>query len=146
MPLSEMFNYVSTLRGMTKGRAQYTMQLEKYEVRYWRYGTGGVVLALEAVWVCCPLGPQLSPLPRKRPSPAQSGSRRSASLRSSGACASIRGSRCWAWQGFTQLNIAQSAVLDLPQPGLGSPPGWLQVVPSHIQEKIVSDAKVKAEA
>ncbi|KAI7838682.1 hypothetical protein COHA_007484 [Chlorella ohadii] len=32
VPLSEMFNYVSTLRGMTKGRAQYTMQLEKYEV------------------------------------------------------------------------------------------------------------------
>lgn len=27
MPLSEMFNYVSTLRGMTKGRAQYTMQV-----------------------------------------------------------------------------------------------------------------------
>jgi elongation factor G len=27
-----MFNYVSTLRGMSKGRAQYTMQLEKYEV------------------------------------------------------------------------------------------------------------------
>lgn len=24
--------YVSTLRGMTKGRAQYTMQLEKYDV------------------------------------------------------------------------------------------------------------------
>lgn len=32
VPLSEMFNYVSTLRGMTKGRAQYSMQLEKYEV------------------------------------------------------------------------------------------------------------------
>ena len=32
VPLSEMFQYVSTLRGMTKGRAQYTMQLEKYEV------------------------------------------------------------------------------------------------------------------
>lgn len=32
VPLSEMFNYVSTLRGMTKGRANYTMQLEKYEV------------------------------------------------------------------------------------------------------------------
>ncbi|PRW60325.1 elongation factor G- chloroplastic [Chlorella sorokiniana] len=32
VPLSEMFNYVSTLRGMSKGRAQYTMQLEKYEV------------------------------------------------------------------------------------------------------------------
>ena len=32
VPLSEMFNYVSTLRGMTKGRAQYTMQLEKYDV------------------------------------------------------------------------------------------------------------------
>jgi len=27
VPLSEMFNYVSTLRGMTKGRAQYTMQV-----------------------------------------------------------------------------------------------------------------------
>jgi elongation factor G len=32
VPLSEMFQYVSTLRGMTKGRAQYSMQLEKYEV------------------------------------------------------------------------------------------------------------------
>lgn len=32
VPLSEMFNYVSTLRGMTKGRAQYTMQLENYTV------------------------------------------------------------------------------------------------------------------
>ena len=32
VPLSEMFQYVSTLRGMTKGRAQYTMQLEKYDV------------------------------------------------------------------------------------------------------------------
>ena len=32
VPLSEMFNYVSTLRGMSKGRAQYTMQLEKYDV------------------------------------------------------------------------------------------------------------------
>lgn len=32
VPLSEMFNYVSQLRGMSKGRAQYTMQLEKYEV------------------------------------------------------------------------------------------------------------------
>lgn len=27
-----MFQYVSVLRGMTKGRAQYTMQLERYEV------------------------------------------------------------------------------------------------------------------
>jgi len=27
VPLSEMFQYVSTLRGMTKGRAQYTMQV-----------------------------------------------------------------------------------------------------------------------
>ena len=32
VPLAEMFNYVSTLRGMTKGRAQYSMQLERYEV------------------------------------------------------------------------------------------------------------------
>lgn len=32
VPLSEMFNYVSTLRGMSKGRAQYTMQLERYDV------------------------------------------------------------------------------------------------------------------
>ena len=32
VPLSEMFNYVSNLRGMTKGRAQYTMQLAKFEV------------------------------------------------------------------------------------------------------------------
>lgn len=27
-----MFQYVSVLRGMTKGRAQYSMQLERYEV------------------------------------------------------------------------------------------------------------------
>jgi elongation factor G len=32
VPLAEMFNYVSTLRGMTKGRANYTMVLEKYDV------------------------------------------------------------------------------------------------------------------
>lgn len=32
VPLAEMFNYVSTLRGMTKGRAQYSMTLERYEV------------------------------------------------------------------------------------------------------------------
>ena len=31
VPLSEMFQYVSTLRGMTKGRAQYSMALEKYD-------------------------------------------------------------------------------------------------------------------
>ena len=31
MPLSEMFQYVSTLRGMTKGRAQYSMSLERYD-------------------------------------------------------------------------------------------------------------------
>jgi translation elongation factor EF-G len=30
VPLSEMFQYVSTLRGMTKGRAQYTMQARLY--------------------------------------------------------------------------------------------------------------------
>ena len=32
VPLSDMFNYVSTLRGMSKGRAQYTMTLSSYEV------------------------------------------------------------------------------------------------------------------
>ncbi|MEW5305205.1 MAG: hypothetical protein WDW36_007763, partial [Sanguina aurantia] len=32
VPLSEMFSYVSTLRGMTKGRAQYSMQLQEYQV------------------------------------------------------------------------------------------------------------------
>lgn len=32
VPLAEMFQYVSQLRGMTKGRAQYTMTLERYEV------------------------------------------------------------------------------------------------------------------
>jgi elongation factor G len=31
VPLAEMFNYVSNLRGMTKGRANYSMKLEKYE-------------------------------------------------------------------------------------------------------------------
>lgn len=30
VPLAEMFNYVSNLRGMTKGRANYSMMLDKY--------------------------------------------------------------------------------------------------------------------
>ena len=30
VPLAEMFNYVSNLRGMTKGRASYSMKLDKY--------------------------------------------------------------------------------------------------------------------
>jgi len=32
VPLAEMFSYVSTLRGMTKGRANYSMHLERYDV------------------------------------------------------------------------------------------------------------------
>jgi len=32
VPLGEMFQYVSTLRGMTKGRASYIMQLAKFDV------------------------------------------------------------------------------------------------------------------
>lgn len=32
VPLSEMFKYIDTLRSMTKGRAQYTMQLAKFDV------------------------------------------------------------------------------------------------------------------
>ncbi|CAI9775536.1 unnamed protein product [Fraxinus pennsylvanica] len=32
VPLAEMFQYVSTLRGMTKGRASCTMQLAKFDV------------------------------------------------------------------------------------------------------------------
>lgn len=32
VPLAEMFQYVSVLRGMSKGRAQYTMHLERYDV------------------------------------------------------------------------------------------------------------------
>merc|ERR1712118_389695 len=32
VPLSEMFNYVSRLRSMTKGRGNYSMKLEKYDV------------------------------------------------------------------------------------------------------------------
>ncbi|VFQ70760.1 unnamed protein product [Cuscuta campestris] len=32
VPLGEMFQYVSSLRGMTKGRASYTMQLAKFDV------------------------------------------------------------------------------------------------------------------
>lgn len=32
VPLAEMFQYVSTLRGMTKGRASYTMQLANFDV------------------------------------------------------------------------------------------------------------------
>jgi len=31
VPLAEMFQYVSRLRGMTKGRANYSMTLERYE-------------------------------------------------------------------------------------------------------------------
>ena len=33
VPLSEMFQYVSTLRGMSKGRAQYTMQVRMAGLR-----------------------------------------------------------------------------------------------------------------
>jgi len=32
VPLSEMFNYVSKLRSTTKGRGNYTMSLDKYDV------------------------------------------------------------------------------------------------------------------
>jgi len=32
VPLAEMFQYVSTLRSMTKGRASYTMQLAQFDV------------------------------------------------------------------------------------------------------------------
>jgi len=32
VPLAEMFNYVSNLRGMTKGRANYSMVLDKYDM------------------------------------------------------------------------------------------------------------------
>lgn len=32
VPLAEMFQYVSTLRGMTKGRASYSMQLAMFDV------------------------------------------------------------------------------------------------------------------
>jgi len=32
VPLSEMFQYVSMLRSMSKGRAQYGMHLERYDV------------------------------------------------------------------------------------------------------------------
>ncbi|KAG1668158.1 hypothetical protein FOA52_005150 [Chlamydomonas sp. UWO 241] len=32
VPLAEMFSYVSVLRGMSKGRAQYSMKLERYDV------------------------------------------------------------------------------------------------------------------
>ena len=31
MPLANMFGYVSTLRGMSQGRAQFTMQYDHYE-------------------------------------------------------------------------------------------------------------------
>jgi elongation factor G len=31
VPLAEMFSYVSKLRGMTKGRANYSMKLARYE-------------------------------------------------------------------------------------------------------------------
>ena len=32
MPLANMFQYVSSLRSMSKGRASYSMELENYEV------------------------------------------------------------------------------------------------------------------
>ena len=32
MPLAEMFQYVSVLRSMSKGRAQYSMHLERYDI------------------------------------------------------------------------------------------------------------------
>ena len=32
VPLANMFGYVNTLRSMTQGRAQYTMQFEKYDI------------------------------------------------------------------------------------------------------------------
>jgi elongation factor G len=31
VPLANMFGYVNTLRSMTQGRAQYTMQFDHYE-------------------------------------------------------------------------------------------------------------------
>ncbi len=31
VPLAKMFGYVNTLRSMTQGRAQYTMQFDHYE-------------------------------------------------------------------------------------------------------------------
>ena len=31
VPLANMFQYVSSLRGMSKGRAQYSMKLAKYD-------------------------------------------------------------------------------------------------------------------
>lgn len=31
VPLSEMFQYVSSLRSLTKGRASYSMELDSYE-------------------------------------------------------------------------------------------------------------------
>jgi elongation factor G len=31
VPLAEMFGYIQTLRGMSKGRAQYSMVLERYD-------------------------------------------------------------------------------------------------------------------
>ena len=32
VPLANMFGYVNTLRSMSQGRAQYTMQFEKYDI------------------------------------------------------------------------------------------------------------------
>jgi elongation factor G len=32
VPLAMMFGYVNTLRSMSQGRAQYTMQFERYEL------------------------------------------------------------------------------------------------------------------
>ena len=32
MPLSEMFGYIGTLRALSSGRAQYTMQFDGYAV------------------------------------------------------------------------------------------------------------------
>lgn len=46
-----MFNYVSTLRGMTKGRAQYTMQVRSFE-------RGRLLLLCRRGCCCCALGSQ----------------------------------------------------------------------------------------
>ena len=42
VPLAEMFNYVSTLRSMSKGRAQYTMQVGDAGRACFFLGGGGV--------------------------------------------------------------------------------------------------------
>jgi hypothetical protein len=52
VPLAEMFNYVSTLRGMTKGRANYRCGLVCVDFGSSCWQAGTVLWAVAAVMIC----------------------------------------------------------------------------------------------